>query len=140
MKNTVLMVGVALVVSLLMFMVFGSGQKETAAQKESVYDRVLASGTIRCGYATWPPYMMKDPNTGTLSGINYDVMELIGKELNLKIDWVEEVPWGSVYANLNANRMDVMCATIWDDGERVKQFTLSDPQFYSALYAYVRAA
>jgi ABC-type amino acid transport substrate-binding protein len=55
-------------------------------KKPSAYDRVIVSGTIHCGYFLWPPFIEKNVNTGKLSGLSYDLMEEIGKQLSLKID------------------------------------------------------
>jgi ABC-type amino acid transport substrate-binding protein len=59
--------------------------------KESAFDRILRTQTIRCGYVVYPPSIIKDPNTGRLSGIFYDITEKMGERLNLKIEWTEEV-------------------------------------------------
>lgn len=109
------------------------------AMEGSTLERVLKTGTIRCGYFTWPPYITKDPNTGKLSGINYDIMEAIGKNLGLKIDWVAEVGVGDVVASLNTNKFDVMCATVWPSPGRTQNLTLSLPTFYDEVHAFVRA-
>lgn len=37
--------------------------------KESAYECVMRTGTLRCGYILLPPEMNKDPNTGALSVI-----------------------------------------------------------------------
>lgn len=101
-------------------------------------DRIIKTGTIRCGYAVWPPSLLKDPNTGKLSGINYDVMELIGRELDLKIDWVEEVGFSNFIEGLKTQRYDVMCVSSWPDAPRIRHLLYTDPYFYSPIYAYVR--
>lgn len=110
-----------------------------AQAAEATYDRVMASKTIRCGYFTWPPYITKDSNTGKLSGINYDIMEAIGKNLGLKIEWAAEIGVGDVVAGLEANKADVMCATVWPNAGRTQNLTLTKPTFYSIAYAFVRA-
>jgi ABC-type amino acid transport substrate-binding protein len=109
-----------------------------AAESEDVYDRIIASGTIRCGYWTWPPFLKKDPNTGALTGPTFDYMEAVGKELGLKIEWTEEVAAGEFIAGLETNRYDVMCMSLWPDAARLKNITLSQPIFYSVVYAVTR--
>jgi ABC-type amino acid transport substrate-binding protein len=106
---------------------------------EPAFTRVVKSNTIRCGYFSWPPYITKDPNTGQLSGINYDVMEAVGKNLHLKIEWVAEIGVGEVVTALNAGKFDVMCASIWPDPARVRNLSLTDATFYSAVHAFTRA-
>ncbi|MCB1556441.1 MAG: hypothetical protein KDJ15_03915, partial [Alphaproteobacteria bacterium] len=46
---------------------------KTAHAMDSGYDRVMRTGTIRCGYIAFPPYLMQDLNTGEFSGLAYDL-------------------------------------------------------------------
>ncbi len=112
---------------------------EETTTKDSVYDRIIESGVIRCGYFTWPPFLTKDPNTDALSGISYDYMEAISKELDVKIEWTEETGFGEFITGLNTNRFDVMCMSIWPDVARLKNTTVTRPIFYSSIFAVVRA-
>jgi len=116
-----------------------SVSKDTA-QKESVYDRVRRTGTIRCGYVIWPPLLIKDANTGNFSGSAYDYMNAIAKELDLKLEWVEETGWGNFYAGLEYDKFDVMCVPVWQSGQRTKIALLSRPIHYEPMYAVVRAS
>ncbi len=117
----------------------GEGQIIATPAKESVYDRVMRTGTIRCGYAVWPPYIRKNANTGGLEGMNYDYINELGKVLDLKIDWAEEVGWGNLIEGLNTGRYDLICASMWPDAGRIKNAALTIPAFYTASYVYVRA-
>ncbi len=122
-----------LLLALLLFVISSS------AIAGEAYDRVMKNNEIRCGYFTWPPYILKDANTGKLSGINYDYMREIGKILDLKINWVEETSAGSAITGLNTGRYDVMCATLWPDAARLKNAQITLPTFYSTVYAVARA-
>jgi len=55
-------------------------------EKESAFDRVMRTKTLRCGYTIYPPFFSKDPNTGEFSGLFHDFTEQIGKELGIKIE------------------------------------------------------
>ncbi|MGQ0527879.1 MAG: hypothetical protein ACT4OY_07645 [Alphaproteobacteria bacterium] len=52
-----------------------------AAENASTFDRVMKSGTIRCGYPIWMPVIYKDAQTGELKGLLYDLMQEAGKRL-----------------------------------------------------------
>lgn len=106
--------------------------------KNEIYAKIMAKKVIDCGYFTWAPYVVKDPNTGALSGINYDIMEEIGNNLGVKINWKEEVSAGTALEGLNTKRYDVMCATLWPDKARLQNSLMSSPEFYSTLYVVVR--
>jgi ABC-type amino acid transport substrate-binding protein len=110
------------------------------ADSTAAFYRVAKSKTINCGYIVAPPYITKDANSGKIGGINYDMMEAIGANLGLKINWAMEVPPGDVAAALNADKIDVMCQTMWPSASRYTVMTFANrPEFYSAIYAIVRA-
>lgn len=110
-----------------------SGQ---ATVKQSVYQRVLDAGEIRASYAVYPPYAIKDANTGELSGIFVETLNEIGKRLNLKVTWVEPVGWGEIFQGLNSDRHDIFGAGLWRNASRGKVGDFSDPLFYNPIYVY----
>lgn len=106
---------------------------KTAAQ------RVIDSGILRCGYATSPPVLVKDANTGKLSGSDVEIVEQIGQKLGLKVEWTEEVGWGNFIEGLRNGRYDMMCGSLWPDAARIKFLSLTRPVYYDRMMAYVRA-
>ncbi len=108
-----------------------------AADKEPVYDRVMRTGTIRVGYLSSPPGVIRDPNTGKMSGIAVEALERAAANLQLKVEYVEEVQWGTMIEGLQTGRYEVamMC---WADAARARQADFSVPLFYSAVNAYAR--
>lgn len=107
-------------------------------KKESAYDRVMRTGTIRCGYAISPPVMVADPNTKVISGLDYDLWQEIGSELDLKIEFTEEAGWGNFIEGLRTGRYDAFCSELWPDPARIKFLSLTMPVIYSFLKTYVR--
>ena len=65
-----------------------------AGDKESAYDRVIRTGVLRCGYFVWAPHFSVNMKDGKKSGVYYDIIEELGKSLNLKIDWSYEYTLG----------------------------------------------
>lgn len=111
----------------------------TAPVNESTYDRVIRTGEIRCAYAVYEPPLIKDPNTGQLSGIFYDVMEEVGRRLNVKINWVEEVGYGTIAEGFSTDRYDAFCNTVWPTPERSRAASFTIPLYYSPVDVLVRA-
>jgi polar amino acid transport system substrate-binding protein len=111
---------------------YADGAK-TAAQ------RVIDSGVLRCGYATSPPVLVKDANTGKLSGSDVEIVNAIGNKLGVKVEWTEEVGWGNFIEGLRSNRYDMMCGSLWPDASRIKFLSLTRPVYYDQMLAYVRA-
>lgn len=112
----------------------GSTEKEV-----TLHQRVVDSGVIRASYANYPPYCIKDPNSGKLSGIFVEVLNEVGERLELKVEWVEEVGWGAIFEGLNSNRHDVFGAGIWRNSSRGKVGDFSDPLFYNLIKVYGRS-
>ncbi|MCI5060579.1 MAG: transporter substrate-binding domain-containing protein [Alphaproteobacteria bacterium] len=110
-----------------------------AHDEDSVYDRIMKSGKIRCGYIVWPPAFGKDPKTGGLYGINYDFIQEISRELKLELEWVSEIGIGEVAQALQTNKIDLMCASMWPDAQKYPQADFTRPTYFSAVFAYVRA-
>ncbi|MDB5478020.1 MAG: amino acid transporter substrate-binding protein family [Alphaproteobacteria bacterium] len=106
---------------------------------EPVFDRVMKTKTINGGYFVYPPYITKDTNTGKFSGINYDIMEAVARNLGLKLNWSAELGLGDVATGLNTGKADVMCASLWPSPDRLATMTYTMPTFYDVNYAFVRA-
>jgi ABC-type amino acid transport substrate-binding protein len=106
--------------------------------EETAFDRVIRTGTLRCGYGIWRPGMNKDPITGKLSGIFYDYIEAIGQHTGLKIEWTEEIGWGDFPAALNSSRIDVMGFGAWPKATTAKEVLFTEPTYFLPINAYVR--
>jgi ABC-type amino acid transport substrate-binding protein len=111
----------------------------TSGQTASRIVTILSRGTIRCSYLVYPPYLLKDANTGKLSGIMFDIMEEIGRGSELKIEWVEEVGYESIFTSVNSGRDDLFCGGLWPNASRVRAGTFSVPVFYSVVKAWGRS-
>ena len=108
------------------------------AYAESTYDRVIASGTIRCGYVVWPPSFVIDPNTQEKSGVFYDLTNEAAKRLSLKVEWVEEAGWSTAIEGITQKRYDAVCTNFWPTPARARMSTFSVPVNYSPLYVWVK--
>jgi len=127
---------------LLSFLVTGCSKSSNISSSppaNPVYERVMQSGTIRCGYFLYPPYCMKDPNTGKFSGIFVDVLEEAGKNLGFKIKWTEEVGLGTMIEGLESNRYDLVPTGVWPNANRARHASFSAPLFYSGVGVWVRS-
>lgn len=139
MKIFGLLFTVLVVVLAVLLMRDPSGSTTTQPHTESAYDRVLRTGTLRCGYADWPPIIFtKDMTTGELSGIAHDITEELGKRLNLKIDWVEDVSWSNIISSLQTRKSDAFCTMLGVTAERGRAITYSRPVFFTPVFPYVR--
>ncbi len=109
------------------------------APRETAYERIMRTRTIRCGYFVWPPFTVKDPNTGVLSGFNSDFMEMLGKALDLKIEWTQDLNFGTYLQDLADGRYDMECSTGWPNAKRGQRAYFAKPFAFMPLVALVRA-
>ena len=93
------------------------GPSAVAKQLNNLTD-ILSSGVIRAAYVSNPPSCIIDPNTGKVSGIFAEVIETIAKNAGLKLEWTEEVGFGSMIEGLAANRYDIVPCAIWPTASR----------------------
>lgn len=137
--NKLSVIALIVSVSAFVFVFFFNTQIDSVKPKESVYERVLRTGTIRCGYGIWEPLIIRDLNTGKLSGIFFDYMEAVGEELSLKIIWTDNLNWSDWNVGLEHDRYDAVCVGIWPTAARARQADFTVPLYYHAMYAYVRS-
>jgi ABC-type amino acid transport substrate-binding protein len=141
--STIRLIGIsvlsALITAVVVFLLLPHGQSGPGTTQATAYDRILASGVIRCGYVPYPPGLIKDPNTGKVSGVFADAIMEAAANLGLKVDWTEEVGWGSMIEGLNTDRYDLICSPVWANSSRAKVADFTTPLFYSGINAYVRS-
>lgn len=106
--------------------------------KESTYERVMKTQTIRCGYIVYAPTIIIDPNTRQISGIMHDIVEQAAKSMNLKVEWTEELNYSNMIEALQTNRIDMVCANVWNYPGRAPYVAFNTPLFYSGIGVWVR--
>lgn len=104
----------------------------------NVLDDVMKAGKIRCAYVVYPPYFEKDPVTGKMSGIYYDLMNEIGKLSDITITWTEEVGYEQVFSGLDSGRYDAVCNGLWQSAERAKHGLFTTPVYFDSVFAWGR--
>lgn len=109
-------------------------------KKETAFERVMRTGTLRCGYYMFAPVTIRDPNTGKMSGLSVDMMESIGKRAGLKIEWTEEVTFGNWIPALQSERFDAVCTPMWPEIPMAKAVAFTDSMFYAGLSPLVRTS
>lgn len=112
---------------------------QSATKQENSYDRVMRTGVIRAAYLSYPPACMKDSTTGKLTGTFVETLEKIAENSGLKVEWTEEVGWGSQIEGLEAGRYDLVGSPVWANPTRGKLTTLSNPVYFSGIGIYVRS-
>lgn len=141
-KLSTILVSIIVSVAVSYFLVGPNGNPinpvEPLKKKQSVYERVLSSGVLRCGYFEEAPFTIVDPNTGAKSGIAVELAEKIASELGLKIEWAGAVNFGAIVDDLQNDKYDAICASLFSlpRGGRI-DYTI--PYTYVPVYAFTQA-
>ena len=106
--------------------------------KTDVATTVINNNEIRIGYIIYPPLLVKDPQSGQLSGVSYDIVEEAAKRLNIKTKWTEEVGWGSALEGLKTKRYDILGTQMWPNAARSREAVFSQAPFNNSIFTYVR--
>ena len=121
-----------------MYLVSPSGAGGPAV-KETAYERIVRTGTLRCGYWNWPPLLSVDSNTGKVSGgIFKDYTEALAESLSLKVEWVKEVGFATFATDLQLGGIDAICGGVWPLAAVGREMDFTTPLFYLPLHVYVR--
>jgi polar amino acid transport system substrate-binding protein len=138
-SNTLKIVGLVVLVLITSFIGTKLFSPKSTSQSGDLAQKVLASKEIRVGYVVYPPSLIKDPNTGELSGIFYDALNKAASNLGLKANWVEEVGWGTMIEGLKAGRYDMIGSPVWPSSVRATQADFTKPLTYSLIVLATRA-
>ncbi|MGD9649848.1 MAG: substrate-binding periplasmic protein [Dongiaceae bacterium] len=115
----------------------GATPQTVSEAKESLAARIERTKTIRCGYVAYTPFIIKDPNTGQLSGIFHELTEKLGEAMKLKIEWVAETSFATYVEDMRRGKYDVYCGGLWPMAD-VRDIIYTAPVFYSAMGVFVR--
>jgi polar amino acid transport system substrate-binding protein len=89
-----------------------AGLSTTAALAQTTdgyWQTVQKSGSLRCGAAVAPPYVMRDPASGEYSGFYADLCRELADVLKVKPQFVDTT-WDNIVAGLQAGKWDVSLA------------------------------
>ncbi|MDD5587399.1 MAG: transporter substrate-binding domain-containing protein [Alphaproteobacteria bacterium] len=106
---------------------------------ESAFDRATRTKTLRCGYILYDPVVRKNPNNGALSGILVDALNEIGKRLEWKIEWTEELSFITQFEGLRTGRYDLVCTALWGFPEQAKAGEFIGPFYYEPIGIWARS-
>ena len=76
---------------------------------DGYWEKIQQRGVLRCGAASAPPYIIRDPKTASYSGIFVDLCRQFGDQLGVKVEIVDTT-WDNMVAGLQAGRWDVSMA------------------------------
>lgn len=89
------------------------------------------TGVLNAGYGVYPPYTIEDPNTKKVTGFSVDIIEQVGRELNVKVVW-HRLNWNTMSADLKRGEFDVIADPIFETIPRAREYAFTRPYAYFA--------
>jgi len=105
---------------------------------QDTFDKVLKTKTLTICYTAWPPSVIKDPNSGELSGFMIDAIQSIASDANLKLNYIES-SWGGFGADINAGKCDAGVAGFYPLINRATAVSFTQPFYYAGNNGVVKA-
>jgi cyclohexadienyl dehydratase len=106
-----------------------------ALSQESALDRVLAAKALRV--CIWPDYLgisYRDPKTQQLSGIDIDMAKSLGRDLGVRVEFVDS-SFARLVADVTEDRCDVAMFAIGITPLRQEKLRFTKPHLASDIYA-----
>ncbi|AYD04146.1 transporter substrate-binding domain-containing protein [Neorhizobium sp. NCHU2750] len=96
-----------------------------SAHADDILAKVKAAGVLKVGTETaFAPFDFID--AGEHKGLNVDFFAELGKDLGVKIEWVE-LPWDSVLPSLEAGKFDIVAGPATITKARIARYRMTAP-------------
>jgi len=102
-------------------------------------DEIISSKEIRLGWLNYPPLMIRDPNSGALSGFYIEAIDAMFAPLKIKTVWVEQT-WGTFAAGLQSDQIDAFIGGSFATPQRSLALSFTRPVAYMGNGVLVRKA
>jgi ABC-type amino acid transport substrate-binding protein len=76
---------------------------------DDVLAHIRETKTIRCGFLTYEPFVVKNSTTGKVEGLVAEYIDTVATRNGLKIEWSDELNIGDIVPSLNNRRIDWLC-------------------------------
>ncbi len=114
------------------------GGEAAQTKKETAFERVMRTRSLSCSYAPLSPFLTIDPASGQIGGLMREVMEEVGRRLDIKVKWAEEVGYGQISTGFATGRYDAFCGVLYATPARGGAMTFSRPIYYNKVHPCVR--
>ncbi|NOX71105.1 MAG: amino acid ABC transporter substrate-binding protein [Candidatus Micrarchaeota archaeon] len=137
-NNMALIVAViAIVMSIASITAALSASSAQVVQKEDTFDRITREGKAVVCYVTWPPSVVKDPDTGEVKGFLIEMIRNIADDAGFDLQLVES-SWGGFAADLKTGKCDMAIAGIYPTIKRSTSVSFTRPFYYAGNGALKR--
>ncbi len=137
MKKHIVTIIIAFIVSFFVVHFTANDKPQKAEKRETVFEKVMRTKTIECGYFVEPPFTIVNEVTGEPAGLSVDLIEIIASKLSLDVVWKEQINFGTFTEDLNTRRYDAVCGSILVL-PRAGTIDYTQSYAYAPIYGYVK--
>ncbi len=113
------------------------GKTSSSPTAEDTFKKIKKEGVLRVGYLVAPPWIIRDPTTGKLSGTSVDAINEIGRLAEVRVEFVEAT-FATFIAGLQSHQYDLSICPTFSTIPRAKSVAYTRPQMYVGNSAIVR--
>lgn len=107
-----------------------------AEQQDQLLQQIKKNGVMRVCQAPYPPYNVKNPQSGEWEGLNVDIVKEIAGFLSVKIDDVDS-SFSTLVPSLLTHKCDISAAATYVTPARAEQVLFSTPYASDSKVAFV---
>jgi ABC-type amino acid transport substrate-binding protein len=136
-KNIILLVIAIVLILILLINLRGlltGNVISSSTEQKSTLDKVKESGTLRVGYAIYPPYVDKNKTTGEPYGYSIDIVKELAAQMKVKVVFIEG-SWQTYISDLQNDKYDLLVGPLFSRIERAKEIDYSMPYGYFSSVA-----
>lgn len=123
----------ALVACSVLILSLGQGKAE---QQDILLQQIKKNGVIRVCQAAYPPYNIKNPQSGEWEGLNVDIVKQIAAFLSVKIENVDS-SFATLIPSLLTRKCDISAAATYVTPARAEQVLFSTSYASDTKVAFV---
>jgi ABC-type amino acid transport substrate-binding protein len=112
---------------------FGSSKAE---QQDALLQQIKKNGVMRVCQAAYPPYNVKNPQSGEWEGLNVDIVKRIAAFLSVKIENVDS-SFATLIPSILTRKCDISAAATYVTPARAEQVLFSTPYASDTKVAFV---
>lgn len=103
----------------------------------STIEKIQKEGIMKVGYVIYPPTVIKDPNTGELSGHFVDAVKFMADIMKVKVEFVEAT-WSTFVGGLQSGQYDFSIAATYRTIPRALSVDFTVPIIYIGNGAIIK--
>ena len=115
----------------------GCKDKTAGSSSTDTFDKIKKEGVLRVGHLLAPPWVIRDPDTGELSGTSVETIQEIARLMEIRLEFVEAT-FATFAAGLQSHKFDLSICPTFSTIPRAKSVAFTRPQMFVGNSAIIK--